>query len=415
MQQEYFVWTLFQQLRRRNFALGPEEYDLLRQALMMGYGWQSRKTLRELCIALWAKSHEERAVVATLFDQHVVSDWTFDSDEEVATAKPVAREGSVVADQSDPAEQGVTPSPAKQPVEADFPVAPVAEATGRLPSLNRSELPPLPFEHIFLPQYPMNYRATAQAWRRLRWSIREGPATELDVDATIERRSRDGMVSPPVLRPIRRNRARLLLLVDRKGSMAPFHSYVDQVCRTISQTGRLGQVAVFYFHDVPLEGADQSMLEGLAGGIFSNLDSIIVQLPPLNTGELFKDAELLEPLPARPLLAEHARDAAVVIISDAGAARGKYDLLRLLDTIAFLKGLMEISSRVVWLNPLPASNWTPSSAGEIARHIPMFPMNQEGIYRAVNVLRGQPYVIDRPIAVSTPLPKGHSAGGAVAP
>ena len=32
-QDEYFVWKLFQQLRRRDFALGPQEYDLLRVAL----------------------------------------------------------------------------------------------------------------------------------------------------------------------------------------------------------------------------------------------------------------------------------------------------------------------------------------------------------------------------------------------
>jgi len=96
----------------------------------------------------------------------------------------------------------------------------------------------------------------------------EGPATELgrgrDHTATV----RPGVVSPPVLRPRRRNRAKLLLLVDRQGSMAPFHSYVDEVCRAIRGAGRLRQVDLFYFHDTPLEGADSSVLEPLRVSCF---------------------------------------------------------------------------------------------------------------------------------------------------
>ena len=76
-QDEYFVWKLFQQLRRRDFALGPQEYDLLRVALQSGFGWFSRAELRGVCVALWAKSPEERAVVAALFDQLLVTDWNF--------------------------------------------------------------------------------------------------------------------------------------------------------------------------------------------------------------------------------------------------------------------------------------------------------------------------------------------------
>ena len=66
-----FLWTLFQQLRRRGFALGPEEYEAVRSALRAGFGWSSRRELREVCSALWAKSREERAVIAALFDQHM--------------------------------------------------------------------------------------------------------------------------------------------------------------------------------------------------------------------------------------------------------------------------------------------------------------------------------------------------------
>ena len=64
-----------------------------------------------------------------------------------------------------------------------------------------------------------------------------------------------------------------------------------------------------------------------------------------------------KPHPAEAVLKESSAGTAVVIISDAGAARGRFDPVRLLDTVASLKGLRTVSTRVVWLNPLPATAW----------------------------------------------------------
>jgi hypothetical protein len=47
-------------------------------SLRAGFGWSSRRELREMISALWAKSREERAVVAALFDHHVVADWNIE-------------------------------------------------------------------------------------------------------------------------------------------------------------------------------------------------------------------------------------------------------------------------------------------------------------------------------------------------
>jgi len=65
------------------------------------------------------------------------------------------------------------------------------------------------------------------------------------------------------------------------------------------------------------------------------------------------DPELMSPISMRDVVSEHGRGAAVVILGDGGAARGRYDVLRLLDTVAFLKGAKQWSDRLVWLNPLP--------------------------------------------------------------
>src|SRR5262245_36815715 len=63
------LWELFSQLRRRRFPLGPGDYEALRNALRLGFGWPSREELCGLCSALWAKSRRERELVTTLFAQ----------------------------------------------------------------------------------------------------------------------------------------------------------------------------------------------------------------------------------------------------------------------------------------------------------------------------------------------------------
>lgn len=390
---DFFLWALFQKLIPLGFALGIEEYQVLRDALRAGFGWSSNKELRELCAALWAKSRAEQALVRSLFDQLPLQDWSIPESDRAMLETPILAEGRVGtgAERYEPDidQEGGKKTPSEPPQ--------VVSSYGHLPPLPPDAVPKLPYAHIFLPQYPVSYRAVAQTWRRLRWPVREGPLVELDVEATVERRSRHGVASPPVLRPQRRNRARLLLLVDRYGSMTPFHNYVDEVCLAIRQSGRLENVGVFYFHNAPLEGADETVLESLDGQLFRVLDPILNFITPLNTGSLFQDPSLLMPRAAKEVLEKYARNAGVVIISEGGAGRRHYNLRRLLDTVAFLMAVKQYNTRVVWLNPLPMSYWTNSTAGYLARHIPMFSMDNEGMYRAVDVLRGQPYTVDRPL------------------
>jgi uncharacterized protein with von Willebrand factor type A (vWA) domain len=400
--EDFFLWTLFQQLVRRNFAVGLEEYGVVMQALRAGFGWTSRDELREVLCSLWATSREEQIVVATLFDQLVVLDWNADAstgntqmgtgDVEIGSPSSQVDEmlpATTTSNQMPPPEDSVRPAPAVTPSQ-------------RLPPLRSEELPHFPYSHVFLPQYPVRYRDIAQAWRRLRWPLREGPAIELDVEATVRRRSRLGVGSPPVLRPRRRNQAHLLVLVDRQGSMAPFHGYTDEVCAAITQAGRLGHMQMFYFHDTPLEGSDLTVLDTLEPKGRSDLDPVLGDVPALTHGTFFRDKELLEPYVAEMAFKQASTATAVVIISDAGAARGRHDPIRLLETIASLKALRSVSTRIVWLNPLPTTRWIGSTAKQIARHVPMYVMDREGMHRAINVLRGQPIQLEKPLTTSIP-------------
>lgn len=378
-----FLWTLFCRLRRRRFALSPQDYDALRQALRAGFGWDSREALRDLCCALWAKSQAEQDTLAALFDQFRITSWELPE-----------IEGFPVSFAQDQTEQQAQPErPAQETHEAIV----TQQAKGGLPQIDidREDLPEL--HYVLTPIFALTYRETAQAWRRMRQPARQGPAVELDLEGTIQRRCQQGTVAEVALRPRRTNRARLLLLVDCQGSMTPFQPVVAEVVAAIQESGRLERAEAYYFHDVPVEGTNKGVLAPLADQLYPVLDAVLPDITPSTEGFLFDNADLLAPQPLSEVLDAHAEGAAVVLISDAGAAKGQYDIYRLLDTVAFVKAVKRYTTKYVWLNPLPPKRWRKSTAAQIARHVPMFALDRAGMYQAVNLLRGQPHVVEKPI------------------
>ena len=380
-----FLWQLFQRLRRRRFAIGLEDYEALRQALWAGFGWSSQNDLRSLCAALWAKSTQEQKILFALFEQLAPEseDWQLATDES---------DSCDIKDILSDEKQNSTPELKETQQES-----PKIKSRPGLPLISLANVKVAERPFVFVPQFPLTYREVAQAWRRLRRPVRIGPAIELDIEGTINQRCQLGVACSVLLRPRRCNVARLLLLVDRQGSMNPFHRFSEEVCSAIQQSGRLDDTALYYFHNSPAVGADEEVLESLERKLFPSLDSILPQISPLTQGDLYTDPELLDFQPLDKVLKAHASSASVVIISDAGAARGRYRVSRLLDAIAFFKALRTYTTHYVWLNPLPKRYWAKSTAAYIARHIPMFPLDQEGIYKAVNVLRGQQHTIEKPL------------------
>jgi hypothetical protein len=380
-----FLWELFQKLRRRGFPLTPDDYETLRQSLQAGFGWSSQEALRNLCNFLWAKSRQEQEILTALFNQLAPKneDWQLSSVQ-------VEKDFDATDSSKKEHHQDVPEHQEREEI--------VTESRSSLPPIFLKDVQLSERRFIFVPQFPLTYREVAQTWRRLRRPVRMGPPTELDVEVTIARRCQQGIAASVVLRPRRRNVARLLLLVDRQGSMTAFHRFCEEVCTAIQQAGRLEETAIYYFHNVPAEGADEQVLELLSDDkLFPVLDEILPQITPLKRGYLYEDSDLLSPIGLEEVLQKYASDAFVVMISDAGAVRKYYNVVRLLDTISFIKALRAYTLNYVWLNPLPKSYWKDNTAAQIARHVPMFPLNREGIQQAVNVLRGHQYNLEKPL------------------
>jgi hypothetical protein len=150
-----------------------------------------------------------------------------------------------------------------------------------------------------------------------------------------------------------------VLLIDQDGSMVPFHSLSARLVETALRGGRLGKVEAYYFHNCPVD-------------------------------YLYHDPMHQESEPIEDVLKGFHRDrTAVLIFSDAGAARGGLSLERADLTATFLQQLKAQVRYIAWLNPMPQQRWATSTAREIALHVPMFEATRQGLDDAIDALRGR--------------------------
>ena len=349
MTSAYPLEQLFLALRHRGIALSVRDYRDALTAIQAGFGAGSRAELRALLDALWARSEAESRILALLF-----SEIPSPSQEEISnydrarTTQPSAPASP--ASRSAPSHPSAAPEPQ---VAVSF----------REPDQSGLDIPQPVFSQspgesfILTPQPPVTLRSLIVAWRRFQMRQRIGPGRELDIPASIDRQCRTGRLLSPVLKAERANQARLLLFIDSSSSMAAWSSLWPLWQESISN-GRLGAACIYYFSNVPGD-------------------------------TLYLHPALRDPVDCAAAFLTISKPG-ILIFSDAGAARGSRNRDRVEQTKQFLNRVRVESTSIVWLNPLPPSRWRGTSAQAIARqsHLPMLPLTEPDLVRAVDLLRG---------------------------
>lgn len=367
----YPLLEAFLELRRRNFPVGVQEYlDALR-ALAAGFGEGSREKLIFMCQVLWAKSPEERAQVAEAVQAALPRKLTeadysallHNLEESISGRDAWGPDRDdinpfIVGGEAQPAEDEDTDGRGGQ--ERTYLVE--LEAGSDAASM---EIPMPWIRTVAINQsfdlegrFPVTKRQMKRAWRYFRLMQRRGQPVVLDVETTLERMYRQGVFLSPVLVPRRLNVARVLILVDKGGSMVPFEKATRALLESAAHSG-LSEAAIYYFHDVPLEF-------------------------------IYADEQFSRPVPLERLL--YVLDGAgVLIVSDAGAARGGHDDARVEQTGRMMQAVRQHSPNVAWLNPTPEGRWPGTTAGDIrAKYsVDMFTLDGAGLYSTVEVLRGR--------------------------
>ena len=358
-QEELPLLDLFTRLREAGLPLGIDEYRLILEALQKGFGTTNQETLAELCRTLWVKSKDEEHLFNYHFQQ-VMSVSTNSAFTPTSPEKSESSDTKTTKPSSQPKPEKTENTPVSVPVSSEL-----IEVEEEMQVAEAVQITTNSFDEIAENRFtqtdeyfPVTRRQMKQSWRHLRRFVRQGLPT-LDVDATIERIGQQGILLEPVMVPSRVNRTELQLLIDQKGSMVPFHALSQRLADTALRGGRLGKAGIYYFHNCP-------------------------------TKYIYRDTARQKAEPVSDFLAQLRPEcSAVLIFSDAGAARGGYSLERLELTEKFLYQLKQRVRYIAWVNPMATERWFGTTAGEIARLVPMFELSRQGLDSAIDVLRGR--------------------------
>ena len=210
----------------------------------------------------------------------------------------------------------------------------------------------------------LDVRQIDVALRGLRRLGREGAQEELDLDETIDKTCRNAGDIDIVFRPPRRNRVKVVLLMDVGGSMDPHSELVSRLFTAASRSGRFAKFRSYYFHNCVY-----------------------------NT--IYEDAQFKKGLPVADLLANSDRDEKLVFVGDAlmhpaelldpGGSMYLYSQNRA-SGIEWLRRLAAHFRSAAWLNPEPDRFWSGTTIEVIASVFGMWPLTLDGLAASVRYL-----------------------------
>ncbi|MFN8355952.1 MAG: VWA domain-containing protein [Spirosomataceae bacterium] len=211
----------------------------------------------------------------------------------------------------------------------------------------------------------LNTRNMKMALRRLRILTREGLEDELDLDGTIEETCKNGGLLDIQMQPARRNRVKVLLLLDVGGSM---DEYIDLCSQLFSAAKyQFKHIEHLYFHNCIYE-------------------------------TLWKDnTRRHERISTWEVLHKYNQDYKVIIVGDASMAtyeithpRGSIEHYNEEAGMVWLERLSNHFKNVVWLNPTVAGYWQYTPSIKLIRDWTdnrMFPLTISGLTQAMKCLR----------------------------
>ena len=210
----------------------------------------------------------------------------------------------------------------------------------------------------------LDVRQLKIALKKLRQFAKEGPEDELDIDLTIDKTCREAGEIELVFTRARKNKVKVLLLMDSGGSMTPYARLVDRLFSAAHQMSHFRDFQAYYFHNCIYQ-------------------------------DIYKDIYVNEAEPTAGLLKNLDGDYKVILVGDAYmapselfSAGGAIDYFYHNDTpgLEWLRRIADHFRYCVWLNPLPQRAWIHPTIRTISQTFPMFPLTLDGVEDAVKAL-----------------------------
>lgn len=372
----YPLKSFFDQLRQNGFPLGIAEYDDFLYALNSEFldgKDDSYEALKRLTRLLWFTPGYSRELFDELFDlswqRKVLTGKITDRQlkPETRVPKPDDTELEPLPLPETPTKD--TPEPLRDDqdttTEADNPPisywlslksSKIALDNGDRDDANSNSSSVIRFGGGY---FPLSQRTLTLIWRLLKAGGTKTKCNELDIVATVESYVREASFILPVYQSAIRYNPRLVVLIDHSPSMAAFHDFSDWMTKSAPVKPFSDLPSVLYFSNVP--------------------EAYLYEDSGHQNGHSIRS--LCSSFEKRPLR--------IMIISEAGAARGSRSRARVIATQRALNTIAPFTHSLVWVNPMPKHRWRNSSAQDIAKMVSMVEANDHGMLHAVNILRGK--------------------------
>ena len=214
----------------------------------------------------------------------------------------------------------------------------------------------------------LDVRQVRVALRRLRELARDGAEEEVDLEGTVERTGKNAGEIDIAFRPPRKNRVRLLLLMDTGGSMEPYAKLCERLFSAASQEKHWKGFEHYYFHNC----------------VYSYV---------------YKDGAFRDRHASERLLRDLDAEWKLVIVGDAcmgmsellapGGSIDWFERERHAPGIEWLRRMQRHFRRAVWLNPMTRAAWDHPSVRSIGVIFPMFELTIDGIDQAIKQLKAK--------------------------
>jgi uncharacterized protein len=332
---------LFEQMRSAGIPLTVEQYDLLRQAWSLGYGTEDWDAVRRVCRLVWYRPGltYERSDFERVLDKYIdarqaeIRSW--------GTSLQVIPEPIVTLpkERLPKIPQRKSAAPSTQTPKAlsleGLEQAPSAVKASSKPDAGQWKMP----SRYQVRELPISGDVVQRTWRSLRRSLPDDRLEEIDLNATIDCLSREGMFGDVVMQSGRRQQTEWVVLVDESAGMIPY-APIWKPLTTAVETGRLGPVEMYQFAGCPS-------------------DYVYEWVRPMRSVAI-----------ASVMARLNRMRSVVVIVSEAGAAMHHYDEMWIEEMRGFLGRIAPCVREILWLNPVPQALWAGTSAAEIVQNLP---------------------------------------------
>jgi len=393
-------YDFFDILRKSgDFSLGIEEYYALIEALQGGFGLNKQQgtidkdKLLEVCKLLWLKPNHSPYEFETLFNEFIAKIGRKQQTQPKNNDNPTPNEDSnknpsgnknpdVDNSQGDKNAQSIdnqknktepdnktsqqTPQPKNEKTDSEPQAVKISSenASGENASTAGTEKDKNR-RFVFTENYfPISKRYISNLWDFLPSASIQSGYNKIDIQQTIQQYAQQGYLTELCFEKQKQIAEGILLLSDHQGSMIAFEQLSDLIDDTLNETFGDNKNADFLFSRY----------------YFYNLLQDYIYTNQAHTKYISTEN----------FIKKHQQQrTAIIIVSDAGAARGSNSGGRVRATIKFLFKLNKISNKIVWLNPMPEDRWTDTSAERIARFVPMISVEQYKLHKVIDLFKGK--------------------------